>query len=189
MIVSELNEQKRESLLEAFQQQGKYFVWYYTHKDNLSSIKALGFLSRNEVNRRGLQPTNHSDTEVQLARQQGGIHDHVNFYFTARTTTAFALLRDYPQYYRNLKFIRISLKDILMDDSITSFRFTNGNAASIYTNTYTEAGYIESLPWELIREPYRPFSRREGALRSSEVLIKPHVKFYSNTKEFDPPTF
>jgi hypothetical protein len=76
-----------------------------------------------------------------------------------------------------------------MDDSITSFRFTNGNAASIYTNTYTEAEYIESLPWELIREPYRPFSRREGALRSSEVLIKPHVKFYSNTKEFDPPTF
>ncbi len=186
MIVSELTEQKRRSLLGAFHQQNQYYVFYYTHRDNIPSIKKFGILSRNEVIQRGLDYRNYSDDAVQDTRESLGIHDYVNFYFTPYTTTTFAISRDMPEYYDELVFLRISLKDILTDDSITSFKFTNGNAGSMYTRTSTEAEDIERLPWDLIRAPSRGFTKYEGARRSSEVLVKPSVKIYPATEEFVP---
>ena len=186
MIVSELNEQKRRNLLEAFHQQNQDHVWYFTHRDNIPSIKEFGILSRNEVMRRGLDYRNYSDDAVQDARESLGIHDYVNFYFTWETTTRYAIWRDKPEYYDELVFLRLSLEDLLTDDSITSFKFTNGNAGSMLTKTFTEAEDIERLPWDLIRAPSRAFTPSEGARRSSEVLVKPNVKIYPTTKWFVP---
>jgi hypothetical protein len=187
--MNELNEQKRRSLLEAFHQQHQYYVFYYTHKDNLSSIREHGILSRNEVKREGILPTNESNNLVQEARSRRGIHDYVNFYFTRDTPTTYVLKRDKPQYYRNIIFLGIELRDLFMDESITTVEFTDGNAASDRSIQYTEPSDIERIPWELIRLDSRSFTRQESAKRSSELLVKPKVKLYPNTRVFQAPNY
>ena len=189
MIVSELNEQKRTGLLEAFNQQKQTHVWYHTHRDNITNIKKFGILPLNEVKRRGLIHRNYSNDAVQDTRDSMGIHDYVNFYFTPRTTTHYVIWKNDPGYYNELVLLRIKLEDLLTDDSITTFKFTDGNAGSMYTKTFTEVEDVEGLPWQIIRTRSRSFTKSEGARRSSEVLVKPSVEIYPNTDYVPPSSF
>ena len=161
-------------------------LYYFSLLNNLDSILENGILSKNDVERRGINFDIFANQEVQNKRHwkkfnlrsniensnpiYTHLHSLVPLYFTPKTPTLSAVR--YIQ--NNIFFIQINPEIICNAD--ISYCFTDGNAASNNTHSYTDLNDLDKLYWNIIHRPYWNNFIDGSRIRNSEVLVHPYVK-------------
>jgi hypothetical protein len=97
------------------------------------------------------------------------LHQLTPTYFVPKTPTLYSQ----KELAKNLVLVRIDANVLL--DSVNSFVFTDGNAASTQTKSYTNLQYLKEVPWNVIHaERWTDFY--DGTRkRNAEMLISPNI--------------
>lgn len=156
-------------------------LYYMTPLENATSILEWGILSYNRV--KNLPHCSFADEYIQRRRTVilgtgKRIHDYVPLYFATHTPMQYILTtpaptkgRDRALSQEDLVFIEVNANKVFRLDGVF---FTDGNAASKYTNFYSDLADLSQLDWHGIQLPNEypqcydsEFQRK----KSSEVLV------------------
>ena len=122
-------------------------LYHMTHIDNLPSILKYGLLSHGNK----FQKKDISNQEVNGRRSRRDpiyrrpLHSYVPFYFNPRN----AML--YVQENQDQIVILEVKRELILKDGVL---FTDGNAASKYTDFYNDLSYLDKIDWKCIHSKY-----------------------------------
>jgi len=159
--------------------------YYFCHLNNITNVLKHGLLSRNESLKRKLINIDIADREV-LKRRCGRIQlfsnnvrrdicDAVPVYFIANTPTFYKHWQSGE--YKNIVFILIE-SFILTRLKEIEYTFTDGNAASMYTNFYYSLNKLDKIPWDILHSNPLALNLKDTEIirkRCSEFLIYPNI--------------
>lgn len=156
---------------------------YLVHIDNLESILAIGILSKNEAERRGILHEDISLESVQghrAARRLGDrpLHDFVPLYFAPKTPMS-SRLRE-----RNEVLCLLVVGATKVCGDADELWVSDGNAATGATRFFPDPDGLDHVNWAVIDARYWadeiefPDGKRQ---RSAELLVYPRVRPMSLT--------
>ena len=166
-LINKLNEKKVNSL------------WHLTHKNNIESILEHGILSHDNAKKL----TNYvdiSDHQVQDLRKKKEsihgrrIHEYVPLFINPKNAMLYRVMQDIS------KKNKLCLIEIFLDVLEWEYIFTDGNAASRYTNFYMSLNdNFDSIPWDDIFSTSWSYRGVRDEIRKShmmsEFLIYPKI--------------
>ena len=148
---------------------GIEYLYHITHLDNLESIAKTGLKSHNQAHEEN-GPVDISDPDVNERRRRRdpiygiSLHDYVPLYFRALN----------PMLYRR-KDQQRELAILCVDSSVMHIPeviFTDGNAASDYTDFFHDMEDLAKLDWNCLGDAAEYWHDREGIRRRcAEVLV------------------
>ena len=157
------------------------YLLYLSKKENFESIIKNGILPQNETKKKSLSSGSFADIGVQDLRDrvtiyisnnnQYNLHDLVPLYFKALTPTL-SVIRKQQE---NLFFCKVSSQKLISDTS-KEFAFTDGNAASGFTNSYHSLNNLAKLNWEVINSEFWTDKEDGKRIRNAEFLIYPKIE-------------
>lgn len=156
-----------EETLSYFKLEGLY---HFTHVDHIHSIFRYGLLSHNRAHNLGLVQHDISSTDVQHRRSQrsiGGmpVHRYVPLYFNPRNAMLFRIAQDFTM--KNIVMLRLPC-ELMMQKGVW---FTDGNAASTATLSYSSLNDLAKLDWDCLRAGYWSEYEDGRRKRMAEILI------------------
>lgn len=167
-----------------------WFVWHFTHKDNLQSITGDGCLLPSS---RATPQRSVANEEVKSRRTYqvrpdpsyplSTVREHVPFYIAAKSPMLYVVTRPGPESYRtqssDLVFMGLTLGDIV--DAGLTWCVSNGNASSRYTQFSHDlvqmGGFVDfdllcQRMWsETQEDPFRPGRRAAECLVLGRVPL------------------
>ena len=155
----------QESLLHDF---GVQDLFHITHIDNLPTIFEKGLLSHNLAYKR-TQPTDISDLEVNNRRNitepiyRMPLHDYVPLYFNPRNP----MLSKKRRMDSDLAIVVLD-RTLILDKGVV---FTDGNAASEYTEFLSKLDDLTKIDWKCMWAEYWDDYASGKRKRCAEVLI------------------
>lgn len=154
-------------------------LYYFSLKENLTSLVEFGILSKNEIRKQGISAGSFAEESVQNRRRNVDVeltshtkiplHDLVPLYLAPRTP-ALSARRDRQE---ELFFIVVS-PDVLCGPD-NEFAFTDGNAASSQTQFFRSLHHLDKVPWDVIQAEYWPDHPDGRRRRCAEFLVYPSV--------------
>ena len=149
------------------------YLYHMTHLENVAIIAASGLKSHNLAHRRH-KPVDISDPDVQDRRQNRKdplyprpLQDYVALYFRARNPTRYA--RRNQQHRVAVLYVD---SNVLLDEGTI---FTDGNAASHQTRSFSNIVDLKHLDWACLRADYWHEHDDGKRKRCAEVLVPNEV--------------
>lgn len=161
-----------EPLSKRLRNRGIDYLHYLVHPINLPSIFENGILPYNRVHQRRLLHQSLAKSGVQYRRNiqifDRSLHDYVPLYLVRRNSMLWAV-RSLPRVY-----VRVDLR---VADQV-GILFTDGNAASDATRFFSEAMFVDELPWDVLRRKRWTGHMLEDGKRKrcTEILIPDAVE-------------
>jgi len=158
-------------------EKGVDHLHYMAHIENAKLILALGIFSYNKGKK--IPHVDVSMERVQWLRKNTklpngkSIHDYVPLYFGIFTPMQYVLTYgssnyDNPIGRKNLVFFEIDAEQVFSQDGIY---FTDGNAASFFTQIYNDFDKLERLDWHIIMNVRKCLSQEYKRKKAAEVLV------------------
>jgi len=159
-----------------------YYLFHFTHRNNLDQILRRGLLSKNKLAAEKIQYTSIADEGVQQRRSSidfhlygrihKPIHDCVPLYISWRTPTLYKVLHEGAIVPQDIVYILVNIYSILRKN----YCFTDGNAASDYTKQYVLISNLDKLDWNAIKSDQWEGDREKKRKKNSEFLVYPKVE-------------
>lgn len=173
-MYKDIEEYRDTEDVDAFKKYGLSHLYFLMFAENLPSVKCYGLLSKNDIINRNISYKSFAEESVQDKRHtkkittstghKRSIHDMNPFYFTSKTPTFYARIREA----KSLIYLIFNIS--LITDR--EYCFSDGNAASIETEFYTDKFFIDRIDRTALvqRESWRsiPDGKRK---RNAEMLI------------------
>ena len=145
-------------------------LFHFTHVDHIQSIFRHGLLSHENAHKQGLVQHDISSTEVQHRRSQlsiGGmpVHNYVPLYFNPRNAMLFRIAQDFTM--KNIVIFRLPC-ELMKQRGVW---FTDGNAASTATMSFSNLNDLTKLDWDCLRAGYWTDFEDGRRKRMAEILI------------------
>lgn len=176
----EKREKLENTIIKNFPYEGFYHMTDYS---NVKDILKYGLLSHNEAHKLGLVKVDISNKQVNDRRNRhvvalkGNIHDYTPLYINPQNP----MLHNKQNVKDQLVMFEVTPHILLEKDTF----FTDGNAASIITEFYSDLTDINKLDWNVIRK--RPGFHQDWTRKmNSEVLVKDIVSHYYINKIIVP---
>ena len=143
---------------------------YWAHPANVGSILQHGILSYNLIHDCKLHHNSLAAPGVQARRDRLlpmsglSLHSYVPLYFVRRTPMLWKI--------RNQPRVCIRIDLVVADKPGTLF--TDGNAASVVTRIFSDATFVDEIPWEVLhRKRWTGSQVLDGTRRRcAEVLVQ-----------------
>ena len=164
---------------------GIEYFYYVAYLDNFASIMNLGIHPKNEVERRGLKYSSFALEDVQDRRhvktvrisdgRKFTLHDLVPIFLNPRNAALYRRFKDGIQQDLAICIIDSSILCDDIDGRDVQFAFADGNAASVYSNIYSDLRNLNRIPWDVLNsQSWVEFE--DGKRKSqSEFLIWPLI--------------
>ena len=157
-----------------FQRYKINYLYYLAHIDNIPSMCRHGLLSHNKAHGHGYVQEDIADPNVVSLRNEKVVfgrplHDYVPLYFTPKN----------PMLYRRRNMqnrVAILCLDsdlLLLEDAV----FSDGNAASLYTDFFNDLADLSKLDWDCIRSERWDSFLQGRRRRCAEVLVPGRIPF------------
>lgn len=147
-------------------------LFHITHEQNIPGIVAEGGLLSHNAAHASRSPTDVSDPEVQKRRASvvfhgRPLHDYVNLYFRAKGP----MLSARRELQKSLVVLYVT-RDLLHQPGVF---FTDGNAASPRTRSFSDPSDLEQLDWNCLDAEFWTDICDGKRKRAAEVLVPDRV--------------
>jgi len=159
-----------------------YYLFHFTHKNNIGFILEKGLLPKNQLAAGNNQYVSIADEEVQakraniefnlMGRIRRALHDCVPLYISWRTPTLYRVLHKGDVKESDIVHILVNAYSVLKKN----YCFTDGNAASIYTSQYVLIQNLDKLDWSVIKSDDWGGDNEKIRKKNAEFLVYPKVE-------------